>query len=113
MQHVLGQVEHMLGQVKHLLGQVKRLLGQMIHLLAKTKPRHMHRLSAACLDPSGVWFHCLGLLANLTCIQAELYEMESAMLVGVDPLWVVPYTTVAVDFQYLLDDYSAFVEVGL
>lgn len=52
-----------------------------------------------------------GLLANLTCVQAELYEMEAAMSVGVDPLWVVPYTTVADSYQELLDDFSASVEV--
>ncbi|KAL0024068.1 hypothetical protein WJX79_002467 [Trebouxia sp. C0005] len=51
-----------------------------------------------------------GLLANLTCVQAELYEMEAAMSVGVDPLWVVPYTTVADSYQELLDDFSASVE---
>ena len=52
-----------------------------------------------------------GLLANLTCVQAELYEMEAAMSVGVNPLWVVPYATVADDYQDLLDDFSASVEV--
>ncbi|DBA80580.1 TPA: hypothetical protein ACH3X1_007841 [Trebouxia sp. C0004] len=49
-----------------------------------------------------------GLLANLTCIQAELYEMEAALSVGEDPLWVVPYTTVAKDFQDLLNDYTTY-----
>lgn len=38
--------------------------------------------------------------------------MEAAMSVGVDPLWIVPYTTLEVDFQDLLDDYSAYVEVS-
>ncbi len=52
-----------------------------------------------------------GLLANLTCVQAELYEMEAAMSVGVNPQWVVPYATVADDYQDLLDDFSASVEV--
>lgn len=53
-----------------------------------------------------------GLLANLTCIQAELYEMEAALSVGEDPLWVVPYTTIAEDFQDLLNDYSASMTVS-
>ena len=44
-------------------------------------------------------------------MQAELYEMEAAMSVGVNPLWVVPYATVADDYQDLLDDFSASVEV--
>jgi len=52
-----------------------------------------------------------GLLANLTCIQAELYEMEAAMSVGEDPLWIIPYTTIAVDFQDLLDDYTTYIDV--
>jgi len=52
-----------------------------------------------------------GLLANLTCVQAELYEMEAAMSVGVNPQWVVPYATVADDYQDLLYDFSASVEV--
>ncbi len=52
-----------------------------------------------------------GLLANLTCIQAELYQMEAAMSVGEDPLWIVPYTTIAEEFQDLLDDYSSYVDV--
>lgn len=55
--------------------------------------------------------HIAGLLANLTCIQAELYQMEAALSTGEDPLWVVPYTTVANDFQTLLQDYTAYVEV--
>jgi len=55
--------------------------------------------------------HIAGLLANLTCIQAELYQMEAALSTGADPLWVVPYTTVANDFQTLLQDYTAYVEV--
>lgn len=37
--------------------------------------------------------------------------MESAMSVGVNPLWVVPYTTIADDYQDLLDDFSAYVQV--
>lgn len=44
-------------------------------------------------------------------MQAELYEMEAAMSVGVNPQWVVPYATVADDYQDLLDDFSASVEV--
>ncbi|DBA96111.1 TPA: hypothetical protein ACH3X1_001605 [Trebouxia sp. C0004] len=51
-----------------------------------------------------------GLLANLTCIRAELYQMEAALSTGEDPLWVVPYTTVANDFHSLLQDYTAYVE---
>ncbi|KAL0020782.1 hypothetical protein WJX79_001465 [Trebouxia sp. C0005] len=50
------------------------------------------------------------LLANLTCIQAELYQMEAALSTGEDPLWVVPYTTVANDYDSLLQDYTAYVE---
>ena len=53
-----------------------------------------------------------GLLANLTCMQAELYEMEAAMSVGELPLWVVPYATVAADFRDLLTDYATFVNVS-
>ena len=37
--------------------------------------------------------------------------MESALSVGVNPLWVVPYTTIADDYQDLLDDFSAYVQV--
>jgi len=55
--------------------------------------------------------HIAGLLANLTCIQAELYQMEAALSTGEDPLWVVPYTTVANDYHSLLQDYTAYVEV--
>lgn len=55
--------------------------------------------------------HNAGLLANLTCIQAELYQMEAALSTGEDPLWVVPYTTVANDYDSLLQDYTAYVEV--
>lgn len=61
---------------------------------------------------SCVTFMTAGLLANLTCIQAELYEMESAMSVGEDPLWIVPYTTIAVEFQDLLDDYTTYLTVS-
>ncbi len=53
-----------------------------------------------------------GLLANLTCIQAELYEMEAAMSVGEDPLWIIPYTTIAEDFQYLLNDFTTYLTVS-
>lgn len=55
--------------------------------------------------------HIAGLLANLTCIRAELYQMEAAISTGEDPLWVVPYTTVANDYHSLLQDYTAYVEV--
>jgi len=53
-----------------------------------------------------------GLLANLTCIQAELYEMEAALSVGEDPLWIIPYTTIAEDFQYLLNDFTTYLTVS-
>lgn len=53
-----------------------------------------------------------GLLANLTCIQAELYEMEAALSVGEDPLWIVPYTTIAEDFQDLLNDFTTYLTVS-
>ena len=55
--------------------------------------------------------HIAGLLANLTCIQAELYQMEAALSTGEDPLWFVPYATVANDYHSLLQDYTAYVEV--
>ncbi len=55
--------------------------------------------------------HIAGLLANLTCIRAELYQMEAALSTGEDPLWVVPYTTIANDYHSLLQDYTAYVEV--
>lgn len=51
-----------------------------------------------------------GLLANLTCILAELYQMQAAMSVAVDPSWVVPYTDDAESYQELLDDFSAYVQ---
>ena len=53
-----------------------------------------------------------GLLANLTCIQAELYEMEQDLSVREDPLWVVPYSTVAQTYQDLLDDFAAYAQVS-
>ena len=62
-----------------------------------------------CNQPDPGW--TAGLLANLTCIQAELYEMEYAMSVGEDPLWIIPYTTIAVEFQDLLDDYTTYIDV--
>lgn len=46
-----------------------------------------------------------GLLANLTCIQAELYQMQEALLAAQNPLWVVPYTAVGANYQQLLDDF--------
>ena len=68
-------------------------------------------LAAACRQPPAqCWI--AGLLANLTCLQAELYEMESAMSVGEDPLWIIPYTTTADEFQDLLDDYTTYIDVG-
>ncbi len=39
--------------------------------------------------------------------------MEAAMSVRVNPQWVVPYSTIEIDFQDLLDDFSAYVEVGI
>ena len=63
-----------------------------------------------CNQPHPCW--TAGLLANLTCIQAELYEMEYAMSVGEDPLWIIPYTTIAVEFQDLLDDYTTYIDVS-
>lgn len=33
------------------------------------------------------------------------------MSVGEDPLWVVPYTTIAADFQDLLQDQDAYIDV--
>ena len=41
----------------------------------------------------------VGLLANRTCIQAELYQMQEAMSGGVNPLWVVPYTTLSAGYK--------------
>lgn len=52
-----------------------------------------------------------GLLANLTCIQAELYEMQEAMSVGESPLWIVPYATVDANYQQLLDDFVTYMTV--
>ena len=63
-----------------------------------------------CNEPDPCW--TAGLLANLTCLQAELYEMEYAMSVGEDPLWIIPYTTIAVQFQDLLDDYTTYTAVS-
>lgn len=52
-----------------------------------------------------------GLLANLTCIRAELYEMEEALSVREDPLWVVPYSTTADEYTDLLQDFEAYAQV--
>lgn len=52
------------------------------------------------------------MLANLTCILAELYQMQAAMSVGVNPRWVVPYTSDAESYQDLLDDFSAYVQAS-
>ena len=38
--------------------------------------------------------------------------MEYAMSVGEDPLWIIPYTTIAVEFQDLLDDYTTYIDVS-
>ena len=53
-----------------------------------------------------------GLLANLTCILAELYDMQEAMSVTVNPEWIVPYTTDAEGYQDLRDDFSAYVQAS-
>ncbi len=37
--------------------------------------------------------------------------MEAAISTGEDPLWIVPYTTIADGFQDLLQDYAAYVDV--
>lgn len=37
--------------------------------------------------------------------------MEGALSTGEDPLWIVPYTTIAADFQDLLDDYTTYIDV--
>ena len=55
-----------------------------------------------------VLWYAAGLLANLTCVQAELYEMEAGLSVREDPLWVVPYSTVAQEYRDLLDDFTAY-----
>lgn len=52
-----------------------------------------------------------GLLANLTCLQAELYGMEKELSVKENPLWVVPYSTVAADYQDLLQVFGAYAGV--
>lgn len=54
-----------------------------------------------------------GLLANLTCIQAELYQMEKALSVRENPLWVVPYATVAEDYKDLLEAFDDYAQVRL
>ena len=54
-----------------------------------------------------------GLLANLTCIQAELYEMEKALSVREDPLWIVPYSTIADDYTGLMEDFELYALVRL
>ena len=56
---------------------------------------------------------CVGLLANLTCIQAELYQMELGLSVRENPLWVVPYSTIAQDYTDLLEDFDAYAQVQL
>lgn len=53
-----------------------------------------------------------GLLANLTCILAELYEMQRAMSVTVNPQWVVPHTTSAERYQDLLDNFTAYIQAS-
>lgn len=58
------------------------------------------------------WIVAAGLLANLTCILAELYDMQEAMSVTVNPEWVVPYTTDAEEYQNLLDEFLAYVQVS-
>ena len=58
------------------------------------------------------WLVAAGLLANLTCILAELYDMQEAMSATVNPEWVVPYTSDAEEYQSLLDDFSAYVQAS-
>ena len=53
-----------------------------------------------------------GLLANLTCILAELYEMQQAMSVTVNPQWLVPHSTSAERYQDLLDNFSAYIQAS-
>ena len=53
-----------------------------------------------------------GLLANLTCIQAELYQMKQDLSIREDPLWVVPYSSVAVDYQGLLADFEGYAQAS-
>ena len=62
----------------------------------------------ACVPAS-----CAGWRANLTCIQAELYQMEMALSVRENPLWVVPYSTIAQDYTDLLGDFDAYAQVQL
>ena len=38
--------------------------------------------------------------------------MEAALSVRVDPLWVVPYSTVARDYQGMVEEDAAYVQVG-
>lgn len=39
--------------------------------------------------------------------------MEQNLSLSVHPLWVVPYSTVALDYQGLLVEYDGYVQVGV
>ena len=76
---------------------------QSVHSSADSSSKHSSQYSHAFA----------GLLANLTCIQAEVYEMERDLSIRQDPLWVVPYSTVAVNYQDLLVDFQGLSQVGV
>ena len=70
------------------------------------------KLQASCLRHICDWL--AGLLANLTCIQAEVYQLERLLsTVRENPLWIVPYSTVAEDYQDLLQAFTAYAQVCL
>lgn len=52
-----------------------------------------------------------GLLANLTCIQAEMYELEKALSVRENPMWVTPHATTAEHYTDLLEDVRDYTQV--
>ena len=45
-------------------------------------------------------------------MEAELYSMEKALSVREDPEWVVPYATIADDYDDLLQDFEAYAQVS-
>ncbi|KAL9589638.1 MAG: hypothetical protein Q9203_001561 [Teloschistes exilis] len=49
-----------------------------------------------------------GLLANLSCIEAQMYELEKAMSVRENPLWVTPHATTAEHYTDLLEDFRDY-----
>ena len=69
-------------------------------------------LSRSACNPIVFLVVTAGLLANLTCILSELYDMQEAMSLTVNPEWVVPYTTDAEEYQDLHDDFSAYVQAS-